>query len=188
MALIWFFFTVDGSKLTSGRRRVFLSIPKFVDALWGTEKVVSKQPVAAVHVDVSRGRAVQRLCGAFGKDSFDVKGKRIAFINIWRPLRGPVVDVPLAVCDARTVDAADMDLTSDRHGGGYFIRQNPKMKWSYIRNQTPDEILVFRQFDSAIETTSGAAACVPHTAFIDEERKDQGLPRESIELRCAVVY
>ncbi|KAF8911700.1 hypothetical protein CPB85DRAFT_1551322 [Mucidula mucida] len=151
----------------------------------GEGKAVSKQPVAAVHVDVSRERAVQRLCSAFGKD---LEGRRIAFINIWRPLRGPVIDVPLAVCDARTVDAADMDWTTDQHGGGYFIRQNCKMRWSYIRNQMPDEILVFRQFDSAIEHTPGSAACVPHTAFIDEERKDQGLPRESIELRCAVVY
>ncbi|KAF9018239.1 hypothetical protein BDZ89DRAFT_976017 [Hymenopellis radicata] len=150
-------------------------------------EVRSKQPVPAVHVDVSRERAVQRLLGALGPD-FDVEGRRIALINIWRPLRGPVMDAPLAVCDARTVDVADMDATTDRFGGGYFLKQTPKMKWSYIRDQTADEIIVFRQFDSGIEHTPGAAACVPHTAFIDEERKNQGLPRESIELRCAVVY
>ncbi len=34
--------------------------------------------------------------------------------NIWRPLKGPVMDAPLTVCDARTLEPADMDRTTDK--------------------------------------------------------------------------
>lgn len=34
-------------------------------------------------------------------------------VNVWRPLRGPVKDAPLAVCDARTL-RAEKDLVPSR--------------------------------------------------------------------------
>lgn len=34
--------------------------------------------------------------------------------NIWRPLRGPVMDAPLALCDSRTIDPEDLERTSDK--------------------------------------------------------------------------
>ncbi len=36
--------------------------------------------------------------------------------NVWRPLCGPVMDAPLAVCDARTLDPKDMTRTIDKVG------------------------------------------------------------------------
>ncbi|KAF8870004.1 hypothetical protein CPB85DRAFT_1355983 [Mucidula mucida] len=152
------------------------------------EDVLGKQPVPAVHVDINRERASARVLTAFGPESGYSTSQRLAIINIWRPLKGPVMDAPLTVCDARTLEPADMDRTTDKYGGGYFIQFNTAMKWMYIRDQMPDEILIFRQYDSTLQPKTGDAACVAHTAFIDEERKDMGIPRQSIELRCALVY
>lgn len=38
---------------------------------------------------------------------------RAQLVNVWRPLRGPVQDAPLAVCDARTL-TAERDLVPSR--------------------------------------------------------------------------
>ncbi|KAK0217910.1 hypothetical protein IW262DRAFT_1437608 [Armillaria fumosa] len=152
------------------------------------DQVLGKQPVPAVHVDINRERARARCLTPYEGDSSAAEAERVAIINVWRPLRGPVMDAPLAVCDARTLDPKDMTYTIDKYGGGYFIKHNANMKWMYIRDQMPDEILVFRQFDSTLIPTAEDAACIAHTAFIDEERKNQGIPRQSIELRCGLVY
>jgi hypothetical protein len=37
---------------------------------------------------------------------------RFGVINVWRPVRGPVLDSPLALCDARTFTDADL-IASD---------------------------------------------------------------------------
>ncbi|KAK0202621.1 hypothetical protein DFS33DRAFT_1341691 [Desarmillaria ectypa] len=87
------------------------------------------------------------------------------------PLYGPVMDAPLAVCDARTLDPKDMAHTIDKYGSGYFIKHHANMKWMYVRDKMPDEILVFRQFDSTLIPTAGDAVCIAYTAFIDEEQK-----------------
>ncbi|KAJ3801173.1 hypothetical protein GGU11DRAFT_279196 [Lentinula aff. detonsa] len=150
------------------------------------EEIKDQQPVPAVHVDINRERASARALAVLGEEFSD--SDRLAIINIWRPLRGPVIDAPLALCDARTLDAADMERTTDSYGGGYFIKYNTNMKWVYIHDQMPDEILLFRQYDNTLEPELGDAKCIAHTAFLDDLRDGQGLPRQSIELRCAVAY
>ncbi|KAK0467052.1 uncharacterized protein EV420DRAFT_1506918 [Desarmillaria tabescens] len=118
------------------------------------DQVLGKQPVPAVHYE---------------EDPSAAKAERVAIsvslFNVWRPLRGPVMDAPLAVCDARTLDPKDMTHTIDKYGGGYFIKYNANMKWMYIRDQMPDEILVFRQFDSTLIPAAGDAACIAHTGL-----------------------
>ncbi|KAI4527203.1 hypothetical protein K525DRAFT_257220 [Schizophyllum commune Loenen D] len=148
------------------------------------EKALGMQPVPAVHVDINKERARTRLLAAFDGEHQDAE--RVAIINVWRPLNGPVMDAPLALCDASTLDPSDMMWTTDKYGGGYFIRHNENMRWMYVHDQLPDEALIFRQFDNTIPY--GKAGCVPHTAFFDEERKNMGKPRSSIELRLALVY
>ncbi|KAJ3882391.1 hypothetical protein F5051DRAFT_394736 [Lentinula edodes] len=150
------------------------------------EDIKDQQPVPAVHVDINRERASARALAVLGEEF--TESDRLAIINIWRPLRGPVIDAPLALCDARTLDPADMERTTDAYGGGYFVKYNANMKWVYIHDQMSDEILVFRQYDNTLKPELGDAKCIAHTAFFDELREGQGLPRQSIELRCAVAY
>lgn len=38
---------------------------------------------------------------------------KMAVFNIWRPLRGPVIDAPLAFCDASTLPLDDRVETSE---------------------------------------------------------------------------
>lgn len=94
------------------------------------QKVLGMQPVPAVHVDINKERARSRLLAAFDGEHEDAE--RVAIINVWRPLNGPIMDAPLALCDASTVDPNDMMWTTDQYGGGYFIRHNGM--WLYTMN------------------------------------------------------
>ena len=110
-------------------------------------------------------------------------------INLWRPIKGPLLDSPLAVCDARTVKPGDL-VPSDlvyphRIGETYSVKYNPEHQWFYVPNMTADEILLLKCFDSK---TDGRARFAPHTAFADPTTPSDAPPRESIELRTLVFH
>ncbi|KAI9012430.1 hypothetical protein DFJ74DRAFT_645534 [Hyaloraphidium curvatum] len=149
----------------------------------------ARDPVAFVHLDYTNSSAPKRLKDFFGNNADHVGRWGIA--NVWRPINVPkVVDVPLGVIDATTCPATDLlayDIVyPDRVGGNYIIRPNPQHRWYYLRDQTPEEVCVFKQYDS----DEGRLRYAPHSAFTDEKRKEGGgyKPRESIELRLFVFY
>jgi hypothetical protein len=113
----------------------------------------------------------------------------VQIINLWRPIRGPVLDAPLAVADARSVRSADLvpsDLVyPDRTGEIYHVRYNPAHHWFFVRAMQPDEVLLLKCFDSAED---GRARFAPHSAFIDPSAPADAPPRESIELRALVFH
>ncbi len=58
---------------------------------------------------------------------------RVQVINLWRPIRGPLRDSPLAVCDATSVSPDDL-VPSDliyphRIGETYQVTYNPAHRW-----------------------------------------------------------
>jgi hypothetical protein len=113
----------------------------------------------------------------------------VQIINLWRPIRGPLKDSPLAVCDARTV-RPDQLIGSDlvyphRVGETYSVKFSPEHQWYYIPDMVPDEILLLKCFDSE---TDGVARFAPHTAFVDTTAPADAPPRESIELRTLVFH
>ncbi len=59
---------------------------------------------------------------------------RVQIINLWRPIIGMLWDSPLALCDARTVDAEDLVASDlifpDRVGETYALTYNTGQKWS----------------------------------------------------------
>ena len=61
-----------------------------------------RQPVPAVHVDHTEKSGPQRVRDFFGDAETLLRG-RVQVINLWRPIRGPLRDAPLAICDARSV-------------------------------------------------------------------------------------
>ena len=113
---------------------------------------------------------------------------RFAIVNIWRPLRRPVLDTPLALCDARTVRPEDLVAAEVRYPGRtgeiYFLERARRHRWSYFSAMTPREALVFKQFDS----DTGVARFTPHAAFDHPGAPVDHPVRECIELRCLVVY
>ena len=73
-------------------------------------------------------------------------------ISVWKPLRGPVRDWPLALCDVSTVDPDDIQ-PGDLVYGDYVVEncqlhQSGGQKWYYLRDQGPEEAWVFVQSDS----------------------------------------
>lgn len=99
-----------------------------------------------------------------------------------------VIDCPLGIIDASSCPRADLIaydiLYPDRVGGNYIIKPNQHHKWYYLSHQTPDEALVFKQYDSDASKVQYA----PHSAFNNPQLPEKYMPRESIELRLFVFY
>jgi hypothetical protein len=150
---------------------------------------VPRQPATRVHVDHTARSGPQRVRDFFGEEAEELLNGRVQVINLWRPIRGPLRDAPLAVCDARSVDPNDLvasDLVyRDRVGETYAVTYNPGHRWFYVPEMQADEALLLKCFDSA---TDGRARFMPHTAFEDPTAPANVLPRESIELRTLVFH
>jgi hypothetical protein len=67
-----------------------------------------RQPVHRVHVDHTAKSGPQRVRDLLGDDAEELLRGRVQIINVWRPIKGPLLDAPLAVCDARSVDPHDL--------------------------------------------------------------------------------
>jgi hypothetical protein len=147
------------------------------------------QPAAAgrIHNDYTEGSGAKRLGLILGPSEM-LGVSRYCIVNIWRSIAGPVQDTPLALCDARSVSAADLIVSEiryrNRSGEIYLLANSARHRWFYYSQMHRDEALVFKQYDSQI---SGVARFVPHAAF-DLPNIPAGAPlRESIEVRCLVV-
>jgi hypothetical protein len=114
---------------------------------------------------------------------------RVQIINLWRPIRGPLRDAPLAVCDASSVKPEQLvpsDLIyRDRIGEIYSVTFDAQHRWYYVPEMQVDEVLLLKCYDSQ---TDGRARFAPHTAFEDPTTPPDAPPRESIELRTLVFH
>ena len=148
-----------------------------------------RQPVPRVHNDYTVKSGPQRVRDLLGSEADALLQKRFSVINVWRPIHGPVQDSPLAVSDARSIDAQDLIATDlvypDRIGEIYYVKFNPAHKWFYAPDMRNDEIMLIKCYDSAED---GRARFVPHAAFVDPTTPAGAPPRESIELRTLVFY
>ena len=157
-----------------------------------------RTPVEAAHVDYtpeSGPRRATEILAAAGRTI--EPEQRVALINLWRPLVGPVRDFPLALCDARSTRPADYvptdihhfgedDLEHPRHSGQiYSVCHHPDHAWYYARDMQPDEALMIMNWDSADREHRCYAA---HTGFRVETGDDGSPARESIEARTLVIY
>jgi hypothetical protein len=148
-----------------------------------------RQPARRVHVDHTARSGPQRVRDLLPDDAEALLRGRVQIINLWRPIRGPVKDAPLAVCAATTVAPRDLvpsDLVyAHRTGETYSVTYNPAHRWFYLSDMTADEALLIKCFDSA---TDGRARFAPHTAFNDPTSPPDVPPRESIEIRALVFH
>ena len=155
-------------------------------------------PVDQAHNDYTEASGPKRkseVLDAAGRS--DLADRRVAFVNLWRPIVGPVLDNPLAVCEAGSVAPADLvatdihhfgedDLKTPRHSGQiYSVRHNPAQRWFYVSAMRPDEFLLLKGYDSKAD---GRARFMPHTGFENPARPSEFVPRESIEARTLVVF
>ena len=132
-------------------------------------------------------------------------GGRFAIINVWRNIAPePVQSKPLALCDARSVDPEDLVVFEihyeDRIGENYFAKHADRHRWFYYPEMTRDEALLIKQWDSSgpLAQSAGEAsdASEPgatstfsyHSAFYDPNTPADAPDRQSIEVRCIVIY
>jgi len=146
----------------------------------------NSRPARFVHVDVSDATASNFYARSRPQNGRGVR--RSAQYNVWRVLTPPPQDVPLAVCDARSLSAEDFitaDAIFDKDGvvaftfEAWLLRHNLRQRWAHFSNMRPDEALIFKTND----TDHGAAHCVPHGAFDNPHCPADAPPRASIEMR-----
>ena len=142
-----------------------------------------------VHNDYTAWSAPQRVRDLMGDEAEEVLKHRYAEINLWRPIRGPLLRSPLALCDAQTLSEENLVASDlrypDRTGEIYAVTFNPGQRWYYFPKMTADEVVLIRCFDSARE---GAARFSAHGAFDDPQTPSDAPPRESIEVRTLVFF
>ena len=146
-------------------------------------------PVRFAHNDYTDISGPQRVHDLMGDEAGELLKYRYQFINVWRPLRGPVVDTPLAVCDASSLAVDDFIATDlkyrDRVGEIFSFRFNKNHRWLYLRGMLENEILLLKCFDSA---TNGIARYTAHSAFRDPRAPHDTPVRRSIEVRTIAFY
>jgi len=176
----------------TGASRVFIfdhTLRRRIPGVIDRSRDAPRQPATYVHVDHTGKSGPQRVRDLLGGDAEKLLRGRVQVINLWRPIRGPLRDAPLAVCDASTVAAGDLvpsDLVyRDRLGEIYSVTFNPAHRWFYAPYMRPDEALLLKCYDTH---TDGRARFVPHTSFTDPTTPPDAPPRESIELRTLVFH
>jgi hypothetical protein len=151
---------------------------------------VPRQPAHLVHVDQTATSGVTRLRVAYPDEADALLRRRVAIVNLWRPITSPVLDAPLAMCDARSVTPKDLVASElvyrDRRGETYNLTYNPTQRWFYAPEMRADEVLLLKCFDSRDDGVVSRFA--PHTAFTDPTAPPDAPPRESIELRTFLIF
>ena len=145
-------------------------------------------PSRQVHNDHTVNSAPRRVRDHLGAEADELLKHRFGVVNVWRPIRGPVLDSPLALCDARTFTDDDL-IASDLvyahvRGETSRVEYKPTHRWYYFSKQQTDEALLIRIHDSA---NDGRARLSFHTSF-ENPLTPGAPPRESIEVRTLVFY
>ncbi|KAI1378986.1 hypothetical protein F4677DRAFT_442714 [Hypoxylon crocopeplum] len=169
--------------LSSSLRKRDKDFPRYT---WGSSG--GNQPIQGVHIDVTPKYAHQRREMTLGKLEADrIADRRFQILNVWHPLFGPIRDWPLGLVDSRSLNAKTDLIPSDSIYPHYIaetfnVFHSDSHQWYYLSDQMPDEILLFKSFDSK----PGVAKCCPHASFdlgIEDQR-----PRESVDTLVLVVY
>jgi hypothetical protein len=157
-------------------------------ALSAKDKTI-KIPAKRVHNDYTAWSAPQRVRDLMGEEAEELLKHRFAINNLWRPIRGPVLESPLTLCDAQSLEEKNLIASDlkypDRTGETYSITYNPNQRYYYFPRMQADEAVLIRCFDSAPE---GAARFSAHTGFDDPTAPPDALPRESLEVRTLVFF
>ncbi|KAK1756628.1 hypothetical protein QBC47DRAFT_380283 [Echria macrotheca] len=148
------------------------------------------QPVPGVHVDHTVDSGPLRVQQHIPEpEASRLMKKRFQIINVWQPLFEPIQDWPLALCSSSSVpqnEFVETDLVYPHYYGEiYSLTENPKYRWYYAKDQTTNEVWMFKNYDS---DSSCPARFTPHCSFVNPEAPLGARPRESIEFRVLVFF
>ncbi|KAF2252355.1 hypothetical protein BU26DRAFT_502835 [Trematosphaeria pertusa] len=150
------------------------------------------QPVQGVHIDMTPDGARSEIHESLlARGYSDISTRRWAVISTWRPLFGPLQDWPLAMMDYRSLDVFRDLIASDniylhKIRENYNVLWNKSHKWYFLENHQPNEVLVFKTFDTY--AGKGNARACPHAAFRNPLGPENARPRESHECLSVVLF
>ena len=151
------------------------------------------------HVDRDPNTIHYSVTDAVGAEEAAVlmkKYKRWAQVNVWRPIGNPASHYPLAFMDHQQIPEWDYDShmgriysSNDPRNGERSVKAydsiatyDPRYKYFYASDMTPDEVWVFCSFDTERKTVA------PHGAFLDDNTPEDSPDRASIEVRLVVFF
>ena len=161
-------------------------------------------PAAEAHVDFTQTFAERRGEAMYRTARPDGPGyTRFIGFSLWRALSAPPQDMPLALCEGRSVrndegtrntkvDVAEIPTGDalfapiegeDNMPAATIFHFSPAHRWWYFPDMEPDEVIFIKLYDS---DHTRAWRC-PHTAFRDNTRPD-ARPRRSMEFRGMAYF
>jgi hypothetical protein len=161
-------------------------------------------PAAEAHVDFTQVSAERIAHRMYRQSRPEGPGfHRFIAFSLWRVLSMPPQDMPLALCDGRSVrddegtrnTKVDVDVIptgealfapiegEENMTAATIFHYSPQHRWWYFPDMTPDEVIFIKLYDSDHRT---AWRC-PHTAFRDTTRSDVR-ERRSMEFRAIAYY
>jgi len=176
----------------TGASEVFV----FLGILRGGERDEAGGPAFMAHVDFDGDTLRGWIAKLAPERASELAGRRLVNINVWTPIR-PVENMPLAVCDASSIELSDLlrvsfgkpetKQTDEFAGGfdsrGFVLAFNPSHRWFYYPNMQPNEALAFRLCD----TGDSSGHMTAHTAFVDSTSVPGSPKRMSYEVRTIAV-
>lgn len=186
---------VEFLKKTQGAKRVLVfdhtirSKTNVSKKLTQETSTSQRAPVTLVHCDYTAESGPLRVQQLMGDEAEDLLSRRVAFFNVWKPIRRDVEEHPLAMCDVTSSPPDDFFKLylryRDRNGENYVMRHSPAHQWWYFPKMTPEQVVLLKTFDSA---TDGRARFVGHSAFNDPTSAADAPTRESVEIRTMAFF
>jgi hypothetical protein len=137
----------------------------------------ARPPAKIVHNDYSLKSARRRVRDHLPEEADRLLENRFAEVNVWRAIRGPIESSPLALCDARSLNAEDVVPTDlvyrERVGEILGFLYNPKHRWYYFPRMERDEAILLKCYDSKDD---GRARFTAHTSFDDPNSPPNAAP------------
>lgn len=125
-----------------------------------------------------------------------VDGRHCMMLNLWRSidLENNIQVMPLAVLDMTSLTFDDM-VAADAWGGAssqqqhlvsYRLAYNPEQRWYYFPEMTPDEMLIFKQYDT--RQVDPTLRQVYHGAINVPGTPENAPLRHTIEVRVLALF
>jgi hypothetical protein len=170
-----------------------LVLPQGTGLLKRANKAGAIGPSRWVHMDYTTAAADKWVGWIEGWEGRALRHyPRFAILQTWRCLTPPPCDNTLVMCDASTIDARDrivfdaaMREPFDEPGNLFesqFSRFSPDQRWYYFADLMPQEMIVFKGFDSA----PGWDAQPLHNSV--DLPGDGSVPRVSVEARFFAFF
>jgi hypothetical protein len=150
---------------------------------------IQRAPVMVVHCDYTPASGPMRVRQLILKEADELLKRRVAFYNLWKPLKRRVEEKPLAMCDVTSAAPDDMLKMAlryrERAGEIFVMRYSATHCWWYFPKMSPENVLLLKTYESEKD---GRARFLGHSAFDDPNTAPDAPTRESIEIRMMAFF